>query len=165
MKKEKYLESSAVISDCGKYRYVLKRVWNASLPVCVFVGLNPSTADANEDDPTIRRCVGFAKSWGYGGLVMLNLFAYRATNPQDMLCSVLIDPVGPENDNHILKEVSKAGIVIAAWGFHGANFGRDKRIIVMVKNLHYLKLTKDGQPSHPLYLRKDLKPLLWVPMK
>ena len=95
----KYIRTYASMSQCGLYRYTLWRVWDESKPACVFVGLNPSTADASEDDATIRRCVRFAKDWDCGELLMLNLFAFRATRPKDMLAAC--DPVGEENNSSI----------------------------------------------------------------
>ena len=97
----KYTNKDAVLSECKKYRYMLRRVWDRTKPACLFIGLNPSTADATVDDPTIRRCVGFADSWGYGELVVGNLYAFRATKPKDMFNQD--DPVGPFNDLWLKK--------------------------------------------------------------
>lgn len=147
-------ESDAVISECGTYRYMLSRRW-AHGPTCVFVMLNPSTADASQDDPTIRRCIGFAKREGCGALVVVNLFAYRATSQADMLAAV--DPVGPENDYHVMESLIDAdGPVIAAWGAHGTHLGRDKvlRSLTYVQ-LYCLRRTKSGSPGHPLYISAD----------
>ena len=111
------MNKDAKLSDCRKYRYALWRTWDAEKPFVMFIGLNPSTADETEDDPTIRRCINYAKDWGYGGLCMVNLFAFRATEPNDMKNA--IDPIGPENDEW-LKNLSKdAGVIIGAWGNHG----------------------------------------------
>lgn len=126
----------------------------------MFVGLNPSTADETNDDPTIRRCIGFAKAWGFSGLVMTNLFAFRATDPKDMKRAA--DPVGTENDETLVKLAACCGLVVAAWGAHGSYRGRDREVRALLPNLHYLKLTKDGHPSHPLYLPGDLTPQLWA---
>jgi hypothetical protein len=126
----------------------------------MFVGLNPSTADAMLDDPTIRRCIGFARSWGYGGLMMTNLFAFRATLPRAMKAA--IDPIGPDNDQVLRTAYLNAGIVIAAWGAHGAHKGRDVAVRAMLPRLHYLRLTQGGHPGHPLYLPGSLSPLAWV---
>lgn len=89
----------AILSEDRKYRYILSRTWDETKPTVLFIGLNPSTADENEDDPTIRRCIIFAKSWGYGGLIMANLFAFRTTNPQGLYSEK--NPVGSENDYYI----------------------------------------------------------------
>lgn len=148
-----FLKSDAVFSPCGKYRYVLRRIWDEQPPV-VFIGLNPSVADAEKDDPTIRRCVGFARDWGYGGLVMLNLFALRSTNP-DELYDVGIDPVGPENDDYIL---TYAHDTIAAWGTHGSLLNRGEEVLwklqLLGRKVLCLGKTAGGSPRHPLYLKK-----------
>lgn len=146
---------SAVLSPCRTYRYELWRRWS-NAPACVFVGLNPSTADETNDDPTIRKCVGYAKRWGYGSLCMVNLFAFRATQPKDMLAAA--DPVGPENDATLQRLARSAAIIIAAWGNDGGHLGRDKVVIEMLPALHCLKRNKDGSPAHPLYLRGDATP-------
>lgn len=130
----------------------------------MFIGLNPSTADETLDDPTIRRCVGFAQDWGYGALCMTNLFAWRATQPNDMKRES--NPVGQDNDSWLLKLSSKAGIVIAAWGTHGCHMHRDLTVKQLLGNvgvkLHHLGLSKDGFPKHPLYLPKTSKPTLFL---
>jgi hypothetical protein len=124
----------------------------------MIIGLNPSTADETVDDPTIGRCIDFARSWGYGGLCMANLFSYRATKPAVMLNAE--EPVGLENDAWLLRQSKKAGVVVAAWGNHGSHRGRSKEATALIPNLHYLKLNATGEPRHPLYLKRDLKPML-----
>jgi hypothetical protein len=126
----------------------------------MFIGLNPSTADESKDDPTIRRCIGFTKSWGYSALCMVNLFAYRATNPADM--KKVTDPIGPYNDSYLLTLAEDAGVVIAAWGMHGVYRGRNEVVRNLIPNLNYLRLTKDGHPGHPLYLPSNLTPQPWT---
>ncbi|MBK8133391.1 MAG: DUF1643 domain-containing protein [Gammaproteobacteria bacterium] len=148
-----------VFSPCRTYRYALWREWIGGEGYAMFVGLNPSTADETQDDPTIRRCIAFAKGWGYAGLCMTNLFAFRATDPKDMKAAA--DPVGPENDAHLLALANEAGVIVAAWGVHGTYGGRHNAVREMLPALHCLALTKDGHPRHPLYLRKTLTP---VPM-
>lgn len=148
-----FMQSSAVLSPCGLYRYRLDRQW-ADGPRCCFVMLNPSTADASNDDPTIRRCIGFAKREGCGGLTVVNLFAFRATKPTALLSAT--DPVGPDVDRHIdavLRETD--GPVIAAWG--AWNKGTRAKIVraMMGDRAKCLGHTKDGSPRHPLYLRTD----------
>lgn len=125
----------------------------------MFIGLNPSTADETEDDPTIRRCIAFAKGWGYDSLCMTNLFAFRSTDPSVMLAEP--DPIGLENDAHLLEMARGAGIVVAAWGTPGGHLGRDTAVRQLIPNLHYMRLTKDGHPGHPLYLPGDLVPIQW----
>lgn len=158
---QKDMYRAAALSPCEKYRYTLTRVWENSQQRVVFIGLNPSTADETQDDPTIRRCMRYAYDWGYGGVYMLNLFAFRATNPKDMMAAQ--DPVGPYNDKFLIEYTAgiHAGNVVAAWGAHGAFQGRDKAVKDMISPLHCLHITKDGHPGHPLYLKKDLKPVLF----
>jgi hypothetical protein len=153
------MERAAVISPCGLYRYQLSRIWDDSLPRCLFAGLNPSKADGSQDDPTVRRMIGFARDWGYGGLFVVNLFAFRATDPKDM--KTAIDPIGPENDDYIRRLTLYCDITIAAWGCHGDHLGRANQVIPWLRNLHHLGLTKSGHPRHPLYLPKDTKPIRW----
>ena len=156
------MKKSATFSDCRKYRYTLWRYWGGlfSSGYAMFIGLNPSTADETNNDPTVRRCIGYARDWGYSGLCMANLFAFRSTLPSAMLS--VKDPVGSDNDKHLKAVAKKAGIIIAAWGNHGAYLGRGEAVRKVIPNLHYLKLTKKGIPGHPLYLKKDLKP---IPLK
>lgn len=149
-KSEARMHRTARISPCGRYRYSLSRTWNRSLPVVLFVGLNPSTADDQIDDPTVRRCIGFAKSWGYGGLILVNLFAHRATNPSELTDAA--DPIGPENDYWITAEQARADRIVAAWGNHGSLFDRDKTVIDNLAGAYCLGTTKLGCPRHPLYL-------------
>ncbi len=152
--------SHAVLSLCRNYRYALSRVWDSSQPYVLFIGLNPSTADETEDDPTIRRCLGFAKSWGYGGLVMANLFAWRATNPADM--KQQDDPIGEKNDAWLVELARHAGVVVAAWGNDGSFRQRSAQIQALLPDLHYLKLNGTGEPAHPLYLKQTLRPVHWI---
>ncbi len=130
-------------------------------PVMAFIGLNPSTADEVEDDPTITRCINYAKKWGYGGLFMLNIFAYRATDPKDMKAAP--DPVGVDNDAYILRVADKAGLIVAAWGNHGGYLERGREVCQLLadRKIHCLGITKAGMPKHPLYLKADLKPVLY----
>ncbi|MGO0305087.1 DUF1643 domain-containing protein [Endozoicomonas acroporae] len=151
------MNKDAKLSDCRKYRYALWRTWDAEKSFVMFIGLNPSTADETEDDPTIRRCINYAKDWGYGGLCMVNLFAFRATEPNDMKNA--IDPIGPENDEW-LKNLSKdAGIIIGAWGNHGSFMNRAKAVINMIPNIKCLKQNFGGEPAHPLYQKKTARPI------
>lgn len=159
-----YLEASATISPCGLYRYDLRRVWDRDRQSwCLFVMLNPSTADGDQDDPTIRRCVGFADRWGFGGLVVVNLFALRATDP-DRLYSAL-DAVGPDNNDAILKWAAGTAKAVAAWGNHGRHLGRGAYVRRLIREagfpLHHLGLTNTQQPKHPLYLKGDTEPVAW----
>lgn len=150
------MDCDAVISECGLYRYVLTRTWDAAKPYVAFVGLNPSTADEVNDDPTIGRCIAFSKAWGYGGLVMLNLFAFRATQPADMIAAA--DPIGPLNDFYLREYAAGAGATIASWGVAGAHLQRGAAVRSMLPGLKCLWLTKDGFPKHPLYVKGDKIP-------
>lgn len=145
------IKCGAKFSPCRRYRYSLWREWDTSKGSCVFIGLNPSTADESEDDPTIRRCIRFAKDWGYGRLVMINLFAIRATDPEVMKCSK--NPIGSDNDMYLNTECTGADLVVAAWGNHGSFLGRDQEIIFALKDIQMMcfKITNQGQPAHPLY--------------
>lgn len=155
-----------VFSPEREMRYLLWRVWsNHDAPkYLAVIGLNPSTADEIDDDPTIRRCIGFAKSWGLDALAMLNLFAFRETSPEAMKWHS--DPVGDLNDKWIVDIAIDAEIVLAAWGCHGAHLRRDEQVRVLLcsmgKPLHMLKLNKDCTPLHPLYAPGDLQPIEWA---
>lgn len=153
------LDAGALFSPCRQYRYVLWRRWNPELPVCAVVGLNPSTADELTDDPTIRRCINFAKSWGYGALHMTNLFAWRATDPVLMMVKGGRDAIGPSNDEYLVAVHQGAALTLAAWGAHGTFLNRDQHVCRLLGNLHCLRRTKDGHPGHPLYLPAALKPV------
>ena len=151
----KYESQTATFSPDRKYRYTLWRWWSRK-PFAMFIGLNPSTADETNDDPTIRRCISFASDWGYGGLCMTNLFAIRATDPKKMIEHP--EPIGPDNDAWLLRLSQQAGIVIAAWGTRGVHQHRNEIVCSMIKNLNCLGLTKEGHPRHPLYLPKNVEP-------
>lgn len=153
------IEKGAIFSPCRIYRYTLHRIWNPHKKFVAFVGLNPSTADENIDDPTIRRCMGFTDAWGFGGLYMLNIFALRSTDPK--LLYSTNDPIGEANDFWIRQISSKAGITVACWGNHGLHLGRGQNAYLLLTRPHFLKLTGKGEPGHPLYLSKDLKPKPW----
>ena len=154
--------SAAQFSPCRTWRYTLTRRWADGRTVC-FVGLNPSTADETTLDPTCRRCVGFARAWGFGAYVMTNIFAYRSTDPKALLA--VDDPVGPENDVAIRRVAFDASLVIAAWGVHGALNDRGAQVVKMLQEIGVavfcLGTTKAGHPKHPLYLPKGVKPQLY----
>ncbi len=151
------MKTDAILSEDRKYRYVLSRIWDESKPTVMIIGLNPSTADETENDPTIVRCIDFAKSWGYGGVYMLNLFGFRATQPKDMFNTK--EPIGNENDKYIYEYSKICDKVICAWGNDGDYKNRSKEILSKIENLYYLKLNKTGEPAHPLYLKGDLIPI------
>ncbi len=151
----------AELSADRRFRYELGRRWRPTGRTVLFVGLNPSTADEDIDDPTIRRCIGFARTWGFSGLHMTNLFAFRATDPQEMMRAT--EPIGgPDNDKTITRLAAASSLVIACWGVHGAFLGRDVAIRALVPGMKHLGLTKGGQPRHPLYLPGDTVPKDWV---
>lgn len=153
----------AVFSEDRVYRYVLTRVWDdIGFDRMVWILLNPSTADEKKDDPTIRRCIAFARAWGYGGMELVNLFAYRSTNP-DVLPRIP-DPFGPLNLAHIAEITRDAPLIVCGWG-RRPPFDHDKRVLAMLRQygrtLHCLGTNGDGTPAHPLYLRGDLTPQLY----
>lgn len=156
-----YTTSDAILSACGFYRYELRRVWDANKPALVWVMLNPSKADGTKDDPTIRVCVGRAKLLGYGGVLIVNLYAWRSTDPRGLLTAA--DPVGPLNDSYITRATSDQ-TVVCAWGTHGG--GRadvvKNNMRVLGAQLHYIDLTKDGHPCHPLRKSYGLPLLPWL---
>lgn len=141
----------AEISDCGQYRWWLARLWDHRPLVC-WIMLNPSTADASIDDPTIRRCIAFSKAWGYGGMLVVNLFAFRATDPRQL--KLAADPIGEQCNIHLDSAVRRCSLTIAAWGNHGAFQKRGRNVALMCEvaglQLHCLGLTNDGHPKHPL---------------
>lgn len=156
------MESNAVISECGQYRYRLSRRWDDG-PTMAFVMLNPSTADAVDNDPTIERCVRRAKSLGFGELVVSNLFALRATDPGYLY--VHPAPVGPGNDEAIIEVAKDADLVVCGWGTHGSfeDRGEAVRKLLVANGVmpQVLALNKDGSPRHPLYVGYAVKPAPW----
>ncbi|HMM95318.1 DUF1643 domain-containing protein [Phycicoccus sp.] len=157
------IERGAVFGDEGNpplHRYRLTRRWGPGAPV-VFVMLNPSIADHRQDDPTIRRCIGYARGWGFSAMHVVNLYAYRATKPPSMWAAETLgyDIVGPGNDDAIRDEVEHAGLVVAAWGVH-ARLDRVRRFFELADGdvVTALSVTAVGAPGHPLYLRADLQP-------
>jgi hypothetical protein len=153
----------ATFSPCGKYRYTLTRQWEdvGFQRWATWIMLNPSTADAKSDDPTIRRCISFSKSWGCGGLIVLNLFAFRATDPKAL--SSADDPVGPENDATLRRYCGTSGITVAAWGVHGVLNGRAAAVLSVLSRtpLRCLGVTKENHPKHPLYVAGSAEPTIY----
>lgn len=152
------MRRSAYISDCQKYRYRLERSWDASKKSVLFILLNPSTADHRQDDPTVRRCLGFARKWGYGGLLVGNLFAYRTPSPEELFKAE--QPVGRLNDRNLLQLAKRAHKIIIAWGNHGFYQQRARQALKLLDRyeLFALGLTRSGQPRHPLYLPNAARP-------
>lgn len=156
----------ADFSPCRKYRYTLWRTWleplvaQHTIRYVNFICLNPSTADEIQDDPTIRRCVRFAKDWGYEAMCVTNLFAYRATDPREMKGQS--NPVGDENDKWLCRIARDADEVIAAWGSHGQFLGRSEEVMKFLPvRPKYLRMGAK-EPWHPLYLPARLEPISWL---
>ncbi len=150
----------AVFSADGVYRYHLDRIIDSvGSGEMLFVMLNPSTADEVEDDPTIRRCKGFTKREGLGKLAVVNLYAYRATDPKEL--KRVSDPIGPENDAWLERASEEADITVAAWGAN-ADLFRSTQVKKLLHNPKHLGLTKAGYPRHPLYLKSDTELTDWV---
>ncbi|MCT0213416.1 DUF1643 domain-containing protein [Synechococcus sp. CS-1327] len=153
-------ERGAVFSPCRRYRYALWRRWGEPADGAVVVGLNPSTADEHADDPTVRRCIAFARDWGFSGLTMINLFAFRATRPADLVEAA--DPVGPDNDRWLQACCAGSRLVVAAWGRRGGWLERDQAVRRMLPPLQVLGLGKTASPLHPLYLPRTRRPVPWT---
>jgi hypothetical protein len=150
------LESGAVFDTSGRYRYSLWREWSAYHQRIVFILLNPSTANEQRDDPTIRRCIGFARAWKFGSVEVVNLFAHRSTDARELL--KVDDPVGDENDLFLIRAVARCSTVVVGWGSRGTLLGRDRQVMSLLtgkKNVFCLGITKEGQPRHPLYVKGD----------
>lgn len=153
-------DDGAIIA--GAYRYLLWRTWDAARPRQLWILLNPSTADAWHDDPTLRRCIHFSRAWGYGGLEVVNLFALRATHPRDLRTAM--HPIGAENDRYLIGAARRAAGIMAAWGAHGAYMRRDRAVLALLAPhaahpLHCLGVARNGCPRHPLYLPRDAGPV------
>jgi hypothetical protein len=159
--------SGAILSPCGTYRYHLWRRWDENLPTMCWVMLNPSTADATVDDPTIRRCVGFAKREGCGGISVRNVFALRATDPKELLTHP--DPFGPENEEYLghARRVSLLTVLVLGWGAElkqprlREGYRRAK-VALIAQKPHCFGVTADGSPRHPLYLKADAPLVPWA---
>ncbi len=167
------MDEKTIFSPDRRYRYTLFRRWelnpygsNFIKPhmYVQFAGLNPSTADEVQDDPTVRRCINFAKSWGYSVMCMTNIFAFRATDPE--LMKAQDDPIGIENNDWLCRIAREAHMVVACWGTHGAFMGRHKDVVdrlkkLQLRTLYHFSLTEGGYPRHPLYLKASLVPIRW----
>lgn len=155
-------DSGARFSACRRWRYLLWRRWDPARPVANFLMLNPSTADEWKLDPSCTRARLYAESWGYGALIVTNLFGWRATDPEEM--KAVRDPVGPGNDRAILRAAREAGIVVCAWGNHGAHLERSTYVRKLLEKgkiqPRVLRMNAGGEPAHPLYLPARLKPVL-----
>ncbi len=155
------INSGAIFSEDRIHRYVLIREWDLNKPSLMFVSLNPSTADETKNDPTVRRCIGFAERWGFGKLFMMNMFAFRATLPTDLFNSE--NPIGDKNDYWLKKIAKKADKIVLAYGNHGDFKGRHIKILKLIDNPYCIKKSKTGMPTHPLYLKYTKKPIKYYP--
>lgn len=147
-------------SQCDRYRYGLSRIWNAQQPALMFLMLNPSTADEHRNDPTVARCETRARAMGFGAVMIANIFAFRATRPQDLKRAKA--PNGDMNNALLDCWSTQAGMTIAAWGVHGGHLGRGVEVARRYRgDMHHLGLTKDGHPRHPLYVSFKTTPTAW----
>ena len=156
--------SGAAFSPCRRWRYLLWRRWNPDRPAANFLMLNPSTADERRLDPTCSRARDYAERWGYGALIVTNVFGWRATDPGEMKAAA--DPVGPGNDRAIVRAAREAGLVVCAWGNHGAHLDRASSVLRLLGAAgvatHALRVNGTGQPAHPLYLPGMLRSTPWI---
>lgn len=154
------LAAGAAFDRTGVYRYGLWRRWSETGGACLWVMLNPSTADEKVLDPTVRRCAVFARAWGYGGMEVANIFALRSTDPAALYAHP--DPVGPENDAAIVEAARRAALVMAAWGKHGAHRARGAQVVALLRaariKMQCLGTNADGSPRHPLYVHGATQP-------
>jgi hypothetical protein len=150
----------ATLDALEQYRYSLVRSWGPNKSRVCFVMLNPSTADAYQDDATIRRCIGFSKAWGFDSLEVVNLYAWRATDPKDLWKAIF--PIGSENDRYTQEAVRRSSCVVVAWGAGAKCQHRVSKVQKMIKNAFCLARTKNGAPHHPLRLPADIKPSIYL---
>jgi len=144
----------AIFDVNGRYRYSLRREWSTHHPRITFVLLNPSTADEQKNDPTVRRCMGFARAWKFGSMEVVNLFAYRATDYRELFKAS--EPIGAENNRFILQAIERSSTVVLGWGTRGTLLNRDRQVMSLLQgrnDLYCFGITKDGQPRHPLYVK------------
>ena len=155
--------STAVYSDCERYRYLLTRVWEPAGRKALFIMLNPSTATEVQNDPTVERCERRARTLGFGGFRVTNIFAWRDTDPKKMRAAA--EPIGAENDAMIAQSCDWADQIIAAWGVHGEHLQRGVAMEALLRGMElpvfHLGLTKAGHPKHPLYIAYTQQPELW----
>ena len=157
-----------VFSPCRKYRYYLAQIWDENKPPLYWLMLNPSTADEQINDPTVEGCEQRARKWGYGGSVVLNIFAWRATDPENL--KKCANPIGDDNDlwMHKLAVLSQTHDVIAAWGEHGAHENRGQAVLDIFRQkegrLQALIMNQSGAPRHPLYIKRSVRPTPFFPI-
>lgn len=150
------VKGAAVFSRCERYRFALVREWCPELGSVAFVGLNPSTADQDCDDPTVRRCIEFARRWGFGSMFMLNAHGFRSTDPRGMRS--VADAVGPQNEFYIRAVSGFVGRVVVAWGNHCSEEHQRRVMGWCGRPVLCFAVTKTGRPKHPLYVRGDVEP-------
>jgi len=153
----------AELSPCRTYRYTLGRRVNTCDGRVVFVLLNPSRADETQTDPTLTRCVGFARSWGFGVVVLVNLFALRSTDPAQLWKAS--DPIGPDNNDAIARCARAASLIVCGWGSQSKATARASAVEALLREhgpIHHLGRNADGSPKHPLYLPANREPILWT---
>lgn len=150
------MEKGAVISEDNLYRYALWRIWDKPSGLVTFIALNPSTADDDKDDQTIKRMHSYTEAWGYGGFNVVNLFAYRSTDPNEL--TAIDEPIGSDNDAWIKKLTSDSNLNVVCWGNTGDLDKRDKQVLKLIKDPHCIDINKTGQPAHPLMLKESLIP-------
>jgi hypothetical protein len=160
-----FLERDAVISECGQYRYLLRRTWDHDKPRALFVMLNPSTADADIDDPTIRSCIRLCKSLDYGSFEVVNLFAWRATDPKEL--SFVSEPIGEKTDPIMEAAVNRCDMIICGWGKNEFAKERARMVATSLRSfrpaLFCFGKNKDGSPKHPLYIKSGTPLLAYAP--
>lgn len=151
------MQTYAELSECRTFRYALWRTWDESKKKVMFIGLNPATADETEGDRTIARCISYAKQWGYGGIIVGNLFAFRTPSPEEMKSAA--DPVGPDNDAWLARLKDEADLVVAMWGNHGSHLNRHLKVKDLFPNLKCFRITGAGQPHHTRGLPDGITPV------
>jgi hypothetical protein len=161
----------AILSDCGRYRYTLERAWAQIPRYVLWIMHNPSKADASIDDATVRRCRGFALSWGYTGILVANLYAYRSTDPFELWrqAAAKVDVIGPDNQRHVVGLLRRASLVICAWGQEGPVQSARFNVLQAIRETHtphilrmnHNKFGHETEPSHPVRLSGKLQPTRW----
>jgi hypothetical protein len=151
--------SGAKFSKCRRWRYLLWRCWDPQKPVANFLMLNPSTADEFQLDPSCTRALNYAERWGYGALIVTNVFGWRSTDPSQL--KQVKDPVGRGNNAAIMRAAHEADLVVCAWGNHALHLERAQKVVDLLRGvqLHSLRVNGGGQPAHPLYLPGNLRPM------
>lgn len=158
----------AIFSECGRYRYTLERSWASAPRYVLWIMLNPSTADASQNDATIRRCIGYARAWGYTGILVGNLYAWRSTSPRGLYSAPdgSVGAIGEDNDRHLRDMLERASLLVCAWGQLGPTTLASNRVLQIFRppcrlEPHALRFNASGEPSHPLRLAGNLEPVRW----